>query len=83
MPKFVIESPHTVEECDRALEETVEKNLIDKFVFGCKTGEHTGWAYVKADSKEKALENVPEFLRAKASVHEARKFTEEEIRAAH
>lgn len=83
MVKFVIESPHTVEECQQALDETLENDLLDKFVFGCKSGDHTAWAYVDADSSENALENVPEFLRDKACAYEVSKFTSEEIKASH
>lgn len=83
MAKFVVESPHTVEECQKALDETLENELLDKFVFGCKAGEHTAWAYIDASSEEEALESVPEFLRDAACVHEVSKFTAEEIKAAH
>ena len=83
MTKYVIESPHTVEECLRTLDETLEKDMLDKFVFGCNSGEHTAWAYVDADSEEEALETVPEFLRDTACAHEVTRFTSEEIAAAH
>lgn len=84
MAKFVIESPHTDEECLKALDEAVEMGIIGKFVFGCKSGEHTAFAYVEADNGEKALEeNVPSFLREKASAHEVGKFTPEEVKSFH
>ncbi len=85
MAKYVVESPHTPEECLRALDETLEKGeeTLKTFVFGCKSGEHTGWAYKDADSSEEALEIVPEFLRDKACAHEVGKFTPGEIKAAH
>lgn len=59
------------------------KDILKQFAFGCKSGEHTGWAYVDADSEKEALEIVPEFLREKACAHEVSIFTPEEIRAAH
>ena len=84
MAKFVIESPHTDEECLKALEEMAEMGLIDKYVFGCKFGEHNAWAYVEADSAEEAVEdNVPSFLTDEAIAHEVGKFTLEEIKEAH
>ena len=85
MAKYIIESPHTEEECLQALEETLEKgeDILQRFVFGCKSGEHTGWAYVDADSEENALEMVPEFLRDKACIHEVSRFTSEEIKEVH
>ncbi len=85
MAKYVVESPHTSEECMQALDETLEKGeeILKLFAFGCKSGEHTGWAYMDADSEKEALEIVPEFLRDKARAHEVSMFTPEEIKAAH
>ena len=83
MAKFVVASPHTVEECQKALDETLEQDLLDKFVFGCKAGDHTGWAYIDADSEEEALESVPEFVKDKACAYEVNKFTAADIKAAH
>ena len=85
MAKYVVESPHTPEECLQALDKTLEKGeeTLKMFAFGCKSGEHKGWAYVDADSEKEALEIVPEFLRDKARAHEVRIFTPEEIRASH
>ncbi len=58
MSKYVVESPHTPEECTKALDELAEKgeDTLKQFAFGCKSGEHTGWAYVDADNKKEALE---------------------------
>lgn len=83
MSAFVIESPHTEAECLQALDEIVEIGTLDGFVFGCKSGDHTGWAYIKADSEEEALKTVPEFLRDRACAYEVSKFTPEDIKAAH
>ncbi len=85
MTKYVVESEHTPEECLQALDETLKegKDILKQFAFGCKSGEHTGWAYVDADNEKKALEIVPEFIRDKACAHEVSMFTPEEIKAAH
>lgn len=84
MAKFVIESPHTEEDCLKALDEATDMGVIDKYVFGCKYGEHIAWAYVEADSAEEALEeNVPSFLTDNTCVHEVGKFTAEELKEAH
>ena len=85
MTKYVVESTHTPEECLEALDEMLEKgeDVLKKFAFGCKSGEHTGWAYVDADSEREAMEIVPEPLQNKARAHQVSKYTPEEIRAAH
>ncbi len=85
MAKYVVESTHTPEECMKALDEMLEKgeDALKQFAFGCKSGEHTGWAYVDADDKKEALEIVPEFIKNKARAHEVSMFTSDEIKAAH
>ncbi|CAG0984974.1 hypothetical protein METP2_02215 [Methanosarcinales archaeon] len=85
MTKYVVESTHAPEECTKALDETLKegKDILKKFAFACSSGEHTGWAYVDADSKEESLKIVPEFLRNKARAHEVKIYTPEEITAAH
>lgn len=84
MAKFVIESPHTDKECLQALDETVKMGNIDKYVFGCKNGEHIAWAYVEADNAEDAINNnLPSFLRDNAFAHKVNKFSPEEIKAFH
>ncbi len=85
MTKYVVESPHTPEECLRALDEMLEEgeDVLKQFAFGCKAGEHTGWAYIDADNEKKALEIVPDFLRGKACAHEVSMITSDEIKAAH
>jgi len=85
MAKYVIESSHTPEECLKALDEILEKGpeILDKFVWGCAQGEHTGWAYVDAKSKDDASAIIPGFLQEKAKVTEVSKFTPEQIRSSH
>jgi len=85
MPRYLIESPHTKEECLRALDELVEEDpqLLDKYEFGCMAGEHTGYATVEAASEADAEKLVPEFLRGKAKIVELTKFTPEQVRSFH
>jgi hypothetical protein len=85
MPQFLIESPHTKEECLKALDETLAKgpDVLDRFEYGCMSGDHRGWATVSAPSAEKAREIVPSFLRSKARVIPVGKFSPEQIRSYH
>jgi hypothetical protein len=84
MAKFVIETSHTEAECLKALEDAVKMGSLEKVQFGCKAGEHKGWAFVEADSKQKAIESiVPQNIRSKAVAHEVTKFTAEDVKAAH
>lgn len=81
MTKYVIESEHSEDECEQTMTELLEKgeDILSKFVFACKAGEHVGWAYVSADDEDGALEIVPEFIRDMAVAHEVEKVTRAQI----
>jgi hypothetical protein len=85
MAQYLIESPHTKEECLKALDEIVEKEpkLLEESWFGCMSGEHTEYATVEAGSKEDAKNMLPEFLRDKAKVVEVTKITPEQVKQYH
>ena len=50
MELYLIISKHEPQECLRALDEGLEKGYLDKFAYGCKGGDHTGYAIVDAKS---------------------------------
>jgi hypothetical protein len=82
----MIESPHKPEECLKALDEELAKgkDILDKFEFGCKAGDHTGYALVDADTRNDALNKyVPNFIQQKARIVEVGKFTPEMIKSFH
>jgi len=85
MAKYLIESPHTEEECLQALDETLAKgtDLLAKFDWGCTSGEHTGWAILDAGSEAAARNMVPSFLRSKARIVKVDKFTAQQIKSFH
>ncbi|MDP2269891.1 MAG: hypothetical protein Q8N23_18840 [Archangium sp.] len=85
MSDFMIESPHTKEECLHALDETLAAGpgVLAKYEFGCTKGDHTGYALVSVETEREARLMVPEFLREKAKVIEVAPYTPEEIRAFH
>ncbi len=85
MARYLIESPHTKEECLQALDETLAlgSDVLAQYQFGCMDGDHTGWAIVEAGSKEEARRMVPAAVRAKARIVELTSFTPEQIRSFH
>jgi len=85
MDKYFVESPHTPQECLRALDEILEKGpgLLAEYDWGCMAGDHTGYAIVEARSELEVKENIPSFLRGKARVVQLNKFTPEQIREFH
>ncbi|HII01805.1 TPA: hypothetical protein HA351_09220 [Methanosarcinaceae archaeon] len=82
---YLIESPHTAEECLGALDELLEMGpaVLEQYHFGCLVGVHTGWAIVNAESEAGALEIVPGSLRSKARAVKLNKFTADQIKEAH
>ena len=66
MDRFLIESPHTVEECKRVVKNVYASGYLNNFDWGCKDGVHTGWVIIEAESGSQPLWVVPPFLRSKA-----------------
>ena len=85
MERYVIESPHTKEECLKALDETMAEgaSILNKFDWGCQVGDHTGYAVVDVDNELEARNMIPRFIRNKARVAKIGKFTPEQIRSLH
>lgn len=85
MGRYFVESPHTPQECLRALDEILEKgdDALARYEWGCMTGDHTGYAIVEAGNELEARESIPEFLAGKARVVKLNRFTPEQIREFH
>ncbi len=83
--KYMIETPHTKEECLRALDEQLAKgaDILKKFNYGCKAGDHTGYAIVDVKNDMEARSLVPGFLLNKARIVEVDIFTPEVIKSLH
>ncbi len=83
--KYMIETPHTKEECLRALDEELAKgpDILKKFNYGCKAGDHTGYAIVDVKNEMEARNLVPGFLLNKARIVEVDIFTPEVIKSLH
>lgn len=83
--EYLVESPHTADGCLQALDEisAMGPNALAKWQFGCMTGEHIGWAIVKAADEKAALQTVPASLRAQARVHKLNTFTAAQVKAFH
>ena len=85
MPEFMIEAPHTKEECLHALDEieAEQSKLLEQSWFGCMAGDHTSYATVAASSESEARGMLPDFLQDKARVVEVTKITPEQIKSFH
>ena len=85
MERYIIESPHTKEECLRALDEVLAEGpaVLNKFDWGCQAGDHTGYAVVDAENETNVRKLIPTFLRNKTRIIKVGKFTPEQIRSFH
>jgi len=57
--------------------------VFDKFVYGCREGDHTGYAIVDVKSMSDALAMVPDFLQECACITKVDKFTAADLRSMH
>ena len=61
----------------------IGSNVLDKFYFGCKVGNHTGYAIVDVQTEEEARRMIPHFLLDKSLITGLSKFSPDEIRSLH
>jgi hypothetical protein len=82
--QYLIESPHTKEECLSELDALAEKGKeLDRWSWGCMSGEHTGYAIVEADSETAARDLIPTAVRGKARIHPVTRFTPKDVQKFH
>lgn len=68
MPKYLIESPHTAENCTLVISEVHAMGYLEHFDWGCEAGVHCGWAIVDLESPGEASMMVPSIVRADARI---------------
>ena len=80
---FLIESPHTPEECLAVMDATNKAKELGKWQWGCMSGNHTAYRIVDAKDEAAALAMVPENVRAKAKAYKITKMDSKTLEAAH
>ncbi|QQS36634.1 MAG: hypothetical protein IPM56_01375 [Ignavibacteriales bacterium] len=65
MQKFLVISPHAHEECTHVIKQTLAIGYLTHFYWGCKSGDHTGYAIIDADNEKEALLSIPTVIRSK------------------
>lgn len=85
MAEYMVETKHRPEDCLRALDEIMDydEELLDNFVWGCRSGEHTGWALVDAESESDVKDVLSPSLRDDAHIIEVGRFTPDQLKAEH
>jgi hypothetical protein len=66
MERYLIESPHTADECDQAVKEIHAAGYLHSFEWGCEDGVHAAWAMVDVENLEHARQTVPWMFRDRA-----------------
>jgi hypothetical protein len=65
MQKFMIISPHAHDECTVVVKQTLAIGYLTHFWWGCKSGDHTGYAMIEANNADEALLSIPTMIRKK------------------
>jgi hypothetical protein len=85
MARYLLTVPHTYEDCVAELDSVFghSKELLARFDWGCKAGEHVGWVIIEAASPEVACSMLPLTVRHKATARAINKFSPEDIKGMH
>ncbi len=83
MDRYMIETLHTAQDCQRLVDEIRAMGYLRNFDWGCDSDVHTGWAIIEAESEAEARLVVPPLVRGKARVIKLNKFSANEIRSLH
>ncbi len=83
MHRYLVVSPHTKEDCAIALKQVLSTGYLTHFEWGCKDGDHTGWAILEAEDAKQALMAVPVAQRHAAKAVRLTRFSPEEIEKFH
>jgi len=83
--KFMIEFPHSSEECLDTMELLAQKNpdVLAATDWGCLVDKHTGWGIVEADNRAQIEAALPPDLNEKAVITEINRFDLEDIKSRH
>jgi len=74
MDRYLIETPHTGEECLDLIKLLNAQGYLWNFNWGCKAGIHSGWAIIDAENEAQARLAVPALVRRRARVVRLNKF---------
>jgi len=82
---FFVQVPHTKEQCMQALDEMKNKGdaFLTSFEYGCVSGDHTAYGFLKGTSKDAVKQMLPKSEQADAKIVKVKKFTSAEIESMH
>jgi hypothetical protein len=59
MERYLIETPHTQQNCLDLLDQIDAQGYLFNFDWGCPAGVHTGWVVIEAENEAQARMAVP------------------------
>ena len=80
MQKFMIISPHTHAECNTVVKQTLAIGYLTHFWWGCKSGDHTGYAMIEANNADEAMLSIPTMIRKKGKAIGLVQFDPEKVK---
>ncbi len=83
MDRYLIETPHTAQDCHALVKQVQAMGYLHNFDWGCEAGEHCGWAIIEADNESLAHLVVPPLVRAKARVIKLTRYDAAQIEPLH
>lgn len=85
MAEFMIQVPHTPQECNQVSESFTEKDrsFLGKLRWGCQSGEHNAWAMLQADSEDEVRNMIPDAIKQRVKITRVREMSLEQIRSMH
>lgn len=83
MDRYLIETPHSAQDCLSLVEQVRAMGYLTHFEWGCKSGVHCGWAILEAESEDEARLAVPPLVRGKARVIKLTRFEADEAQPLH
>ena len=68
MPRFIVISSHTAEDCRMAVKHFREHHVgfLSHYEWGCYDNDHTAYLMLEANNHEEALNTVPPIFRSKS-----------------
>jgi hypothetical protein len=83
MNRYLIETPHSPQECFALVQQIHAMGYLHHFDWGCESGEHTGWAIIEAEDENLARLAVPPLVRTRARVIKLTKYDAGQIGLLH
>jgi hypothetical protein len=67
LDRYLIESPHTAEDCKKVVKSVYTQHFLNNCDWGCMSGVPTSWVIIEAENEKEAMLVVPHVLRNNAS----------------